>query len=179
MTAPPEFSRLIAVERIIPNKSRAEKIEATGAECAALAVRLDLRALGGLKGRISLLRMSDGNVIRIEGDIEADVVQSCVVSLQDVPSRVNLHFDTCFTEDGKELDENAEISVTLEEEFPDVMVDGMIDLGELAAQYLSLELDPYPRAPGVSLPAQIAKIGTDVKNGPFQVLKGLKPEKKE
>ena len=121
MDRPPEFPRLIATEGIIQNKNKVEKIEATVAECAALAKRLDLRSLSGLKGKISMFRVLEDNVIRIEGDIEADVVQSCVVSLQDVPSKVKVHFNTCFTEEGKEIDEDDEISVSLEEGFPDVM----------------------------------------------------------
>ena len=179
MDRPPEFPRLIATEGIIQNKNKVEKIEATVAECAALAKRLDLRSLSGLKGKISMFRVLEDNVIRIEGDIEADVVQSCVVSLQDVPSKVKVHFNTCFTEEGKEIDEDDEISVSLEEGFPDVMVGGMIDLGELVAQYLSLELDPYPRAPGVSLAEQTVESAEDIKNRPFHVLKGLKSEKKK
>ena len=179
MDRPPEFPRLIATEGIIQNKNKVEKIEATVAECAALAKRLDLRSLSGLKGKISMFRVLEDNVIRIEGDIEADVVQSCVVSLQDVPSKVKVHFNTCFTEEGKEIDEDDEISVSLEEGFPDVMVGGMIDLGELVAQYLSLELDQYPRASGVSLPAQTVESGENAENSPFHVLKGLKSEKKK
>ncbi|MCK5555604.1 MAG: DUF177 domain-containing protein [Alphaproteobacteria bacterium] len=179
MNTPPEFSRLIAVKGIISDKNKTEEIKTTEAECIALATRLGLKSLTGLKSKISMSYISDGNIIRIEGDIEVDVVQSCIVSLQDVSSKIEAHFDTCFTEDGKEIDENTEINIILEEEFPDIMVDGMIDLGELTTQYLSLELDPYPRALGVSLPAQITKSGENTKNCPFQVLKKIKPKKKE
>jgi hypothetical protein len=36
-----------------------------------------------------------------------------------------------------------------EEEEPDPIVDGKIDLGALAAEFMILGLDPYPRKPGV------------------------------
>lgn len=179
MTAPHELSRLTAIESIIPNRERIENIEASEAECAALAKRFDLRSLSGLKAKLKVYRVSDGNFIRVEGDFEADVVQACVVSLQDVPAHLKAHFEAYFTEDGKEFDREQEFEVEVEEDIHDVVADGMLDLGELVAQHLSLELDPYPRAPGVSLAAQMAEVGGDAKNRPFKVLEGLKSDKKD
>ena len=180
MTLVSELSRPVAVESIIPDKVRIEKVEASAEECAALAKRFELKSLSGLKGKLSVLRVSEGNIVKVSGDIEADVVQTCVVSLQDVHSRVQAHFDTYFTEEGKEgLELEQEFNIDLEEDLHEVMNNGILDLGELVAQYLSLELDPYPRAPGVSLAAQMAEAGGDSKNRPFQVLQGLKKDKDE
>jgi hypothetical protein len=36
---------------------------------------------------------------------------------------------------------------------PDPIIGGRIDLGALAAEFLSLGLDPYPRKPGVDFEA--------------------------
>jgi uncharacterized metal-binding protein YceD (DUF177 family) len=181
MATPPEFSRPIAVEGIIPDKPRIEKIEATEAECAALAKRFDLQSLSDLKAKLIILRVSEGDITQVEGDIEADVIQTCVVSLQGIPSHIKAHFDTYFTKDLKEaFEEEQDLNIELSDDTPDMVVnEGMLDLGELVAQYLSLELDPYPRAPGVSLAAQLAEAGTEVKNRPFQILQGLKTDKDE
>jgi uncharacterized metal-binding protein YceD (DUF177 family) len=181
MTVQPEFSRPVAVEGIIPDKPRREKIEASAEECAALAQRFELQALSNLRADLTILRVSDGNIVRVSGTIEADVVQTCVVSLQGVPARIRAQIDTYFTEDGKEGFEDEDAAdVDIEEEFPDmVMTNGQLDLGELAAQNLSLELDPYPRAPGVSLAAQMRQTGDDAKSRPFDILKKLKAEKDE
>lgn len=178
MTAAPEFSRRIQIESIIPDKARLEAVEATPQECDALAKRFDLQSLAYLKAKLKILRVSDGNILRVEGDIEADVVQTCVVSLQGVPAEIKAHFDSYFTEDGKEVIDDENFSIELEEEEgPDLVVsNGMLDLGELTAQYFALELDPYPRAPGVSLAAQMTNIGTTTKNNPFQILQKLKSE---
>ena len=53
----------------------------------------------------------------------------------------------------------------------------LIDLGEVVAQYLSLEIDPYPRPPGVSLAAQLQASGQPKKDNPFQALAALKDDK--
>ena len=181
MATTPEFSRLISIEGIIPDKARRESIIASDEECAALAKRFDLRSLSGLKARLTVLRVSEGNVIRIEGDIEAEVVQTCVVSLQGVPSEIKAHFDTYFMEDGREgFEEEQLFNIEVEDDVPDMVINnGMLDLGELTAQYLSLELDPYPRAPGVSLPSQLTETGGDTRNRPFKVLQKLKTEEDE
>lgn len=170
----PEFSRLIAIEGITPDKTRTEVIEATEEECAALAARFGLRHLSNLKGTVNIRRISGSDMIKIDGKISADVVQACVVSLQDVHGRVDSTFDTYFTQNaGTPRDE---IEFTLEDdlEAAEIVVNGMIDMGEVVAQYLSLELDPYPRAPGVSLAAQMRETGAGGKSNPFQVLAGLK-----
>ncbi|HCS23533.1 MAG TPA: metal-binding protein, partial [Rhodospirillaceae bacterium] len=72
-----------------------------------------------------------------------------------------------------------EISFTLDDDLDaaEMVHNGMIDLGEVVAQYLSLELDPYPRAPGVSLAAQMQASGQPKKANPFQALEALKGEK--
>jgi len=181
MTIQPEFSRPLAIDGIIPDKPRFEQIEASVEECAALAQRFDLQSLSGLKAKLTVLRVSEGNIIRVEGDIEAEVVQTCVVSLQGVPAEIKAHFDTYFTEDGKEgFEEEELLDIDLDDEFPDAVINnGLLDLGELTAQYLSLELDPYPRAPGVTLPAQMTEIGDNTKNRPFQILQKLKADEDE
>lgn len=169
-----EFSRLIAIEGITPDKVRKEAIEASEAECAALAKRFDLRELSGLKARLNIRRVSGSAAVRVEGWFEADVIQTCVVSLQDVHGRVEGYFDTFFTEEAESAGAEPDITIDDDEISPEMITKGNIDLGEVVAQYLSLELDPYPRAPGVSLAAQLAEIGAEVKNSPFRVLEGLK-----
>jgi uncharacterized metal-binding protein YceD (DUF177 family) len=177
MTVTPEFSRLLAVEGIIPDKVRTEIIEATAEECVALAERFDLRELSGFRARVNIRRVAGGTAVKLDGTLEADVVQACVVSLQDVHGHVEARFETYFTEDKGNLKDDAEFGAEDDEDAPEMAVNGMIDLGEVAAQYLSLELDPYPRAPGVSLAAQLAEAGMDAKNRPFQVLEGLREGK--
>ncbi len=179
MTGHTEFSRLIAIEGITPDKVRKETVEASVEECAALARRFDLRELSDLKAKINIRRVTGGPAIRVEGEFEAEVIQTCVVSLQDVHAHISGHFDTFFTEETKGTAGEPDITVDDDETSPEMITNGMIDLGEVVAQYLSLELDPYPRAPGVSLAAQLAEVGQEVRNSPFRVLEGLKKDEKQ
>lgn len=173
----PEFSRLIAIEGITPDKTRYETIEATPEECAALAKRFDVRGLSELRARLNIRRVSGGDVVRLEGEFESAVVQSCVVSLQDVPAHIKGHFETYFTEDAAKAGDELTFDPESAEDAPEMVDNGQIDLGEVVAQYLALELDPYPRAPGVNLAAQMTGPGGVGKSNPFQVLERLKEDK--
>ena len=170
-----EFSRPLALDAILPTKDRRDVLTATPEESSALARRFGLKSLSNFKAKVSARRVPDG-LIRIWGELEAEVVQACVVSLQDVPARIRASFDTYFTEEGREVDDEALEGLLPEEDDDTVFQNGAVDLGELTAQYLALELDPFPRAPGVSLAAQMTQRGERDPKNPFAVLESLKPE---
>ncbi len=178
MATQPEFSRVLAVDGLTPDKVRKESVEATEKECAALAKRFDLRELSNLKADLRIRRVEGGDVVRLEGKLSADVVQTCVVSLQDVHAHIEGEFDTFLAEEPKhtkKFGDEAEFGIDDDDSAPELITNGQLDLGEMVAQYLSVELDPYPRAPGVSLAAQLSETGLEVKNNPFSVLKTMKP----
>lgn len=177
MIEKPEFSRLISVDGIILDKTREENIEASPQECAALAERLGLRELSFLKANLTIRRVFGGKTVRVAGEYAAEMVQSCVVTLRDVPSSLSNTFETFFSEDAPADDAEIDFSDADDESTAEQIVGGMIDLGEIVAQYLSLDIDPYPRAPGVSLAAQMSENGVEVKGNPFQALAGLSPDK--
>src|SRR5690606_22661187 len=92
-----------------------------------------------------------GSVIRVLGEFSADVVQTCVVTLEPVPSHISGSFETFFSEDGVDPDSEVDFDHDNDEDLPELIENGKIDVGELVSQYLSLELDPFPRLPGASL----------------------------
>lgn len=123
-------------------------LEAEAGELAALAERFDLIELERLQADLVLRRLR-GGIVRVEGQLRAAAKQRCVVTLGPVPVTLDEPFDLEFqqvaggTEAGPELD--------VELEAPEPLEGGRLDLGELVAQQFSLALDPYPRAPGVTL----------------------------
>ena len=75
------------------------------------------------------------------------VTQTCVVSLDAFAAPVSDHFVIRFVPAGRETDD---IDPDSDDEIP--YTDGVIDLGEAAAEQLALVLDPWPRKPDASLP---------------------------
>jgi uncharacterized metal-binding protein YceD (DUF177 family) len=64
---------------------------------------------------------------------------------------------------------------SLEEEEPDVIEGGSIDLGEIAAETLALALDPYPRIPGEEFHGGPEQPDAEQRpESPFAVLSRLK-----
>lgn len=131
------------------------KISASAEERAAIAEFLDLISLEELRAEIAVRRKAQG-MIEVSGQIDARVVQACVVTLEPVPASVSESFRVYFGE-AEQPAALGEIDVDFEEsDPPDPIVDGTIDLGQVVLEHLSLALDPYPRKPGVAVPGELA-----------------------
>jgi uncharacterized metal-binding protein YceD (DUF177 family) len=142
----PEFHRPISLDRIGPHGLDLT-IEATPAECSALAVRMNLPAVLAVSCEFHLIRETRDKVLA-RGVLRATVTQTCVISLDDFDSPVGETFQVRFVPSGEESDD---IDPESDDEIP--FEGNLIDLGEAAAEQLGLALDPYPRMPGVELPA--------------------------
>ncbi|MGE4220266.1 MAG: YceD family protein [Alphaproteobacteria bacterium] len=152
MTAP-EFHRPVAVLDLPPAGQTIE-IEANAAERAALAERFELLALDRLTARLTLKPIAGGPMLRVFGRFAAAATQACVVSWAPVPAQIEEAVDLRF---GPSAEPEREVTIGFdEEEPPEPIEDGRIDLGELVAQLLALALDPYPRAPDAEVPAAYA-----------------------
>jgi hypothetical protein len=150
------FSRPLRVETV-PEGGLERSIEADAAEREAMA-RLDgLPSVGRLEAKFTLRRVGRG-IIRVTGEVHAEVTQTCVVSLEPlevvVDESVDLRFAPPSQDDSKSrprapdaADEGVLQLNGVDD--PDSIIDGAIDLGGLAHEFMILALDPYPRKPGV------------------------------
>jgi len=114
-------------------------LEATPEECRRLAERFDLLRIESLTGHARLERCGEG-VIRLRGRLEAEVVQACVISLEEVRSTVDESFECRFTRPG------AVVADLAWDQDVEPLAGTELDVGEIFAQQLALALDPYPRA---------------------------------
>jgi len=145
-----EFSRPIAVEQIGPQET-VRSIAANVAERQRLAERFGLLGLDRLEATVRLRRGRAG-LILADGHFEADATQACVVTLEPVPARLALDFAMTF---GTPTVHGGAVVVGLDEEDPpEEIVNGRIDLGEAVAQQLAIALDPYPRSPAAEARAE-------------------------
>lgn len=145
-----EFSRLVDVSAIGVEPT-VLTIAAKDSERTALAERFGLLSIESLSARLRLRRARAG-LIEVSGGFDAKVVQECVVSLEPVTAELAEEFVVSFGEQ-PEARGDATAELSLDDDWPEAIVDGQIDVGEAVAQQLSLALDPYPRAPGVTFPA--------------------------
>lgn len=137
----PEFSRLYRLEQFSTAPLLAT-LEATGAECAALAKRFDLFEISYLSASIKLSMLRDTPILT--GQLQAKLLQNCVVTDEPVPVHLNQPITIRFI---SEDDASLEIELDAEEEDEMPFQDGKVDAGEAIAQSLALSLDPFPRSP--------------------------------
>ena len=167
----PEFSRLIPVDRV-PEAGLEERIEADDKERAALARRFDLPEIRKFAGDFHIRPLQRGR-IQVEGTVTADVVQRCVITLDPFPVELVFPLARFFIAEGARHDHVEE----LEGDEPDIVNGGAIDLGELAAEELALNLDPYPRKPGAELAAELGGVQPEnvqrTTDSPFAALRKL------
>jgi uncharacterized metal-binding protein YceD (DUF177 family) len=159
----PELHRPVRVDRLAPHERH--EVVATPAECAALAARMAVPAVGALSC-VFRLTSAPGGVILAEGTMRARVTQICVVSLEPFKSTVEEDFRIRFVPEGAGINDEDPES---DDELP--YSGNTIDLGEAAAEQLGLALDPFPRDPRSTLPDSAAE-GLE---GPFAALRRLKP----
>jgi len=172
---PPEFSRPVPVDQL-PSKVSRRSIEAEPGERAALAERLGLVELTALSAKIELEPLARSGFIRVNGRLTARVVQSCVVTLAPLAAVVEEEFELTFAPPEAVLDESDEIEVSWgQQDPPDPIVDGCIDIGEVVVEHLALALDPFPRAPGAAFqPPPEEPESPDGRVNPFAVLSSLR-----
>ena len=108
----------------------------------AVAKSLDIPAVKALAAEFSVTRK--GARVKVRGDVKGIVTRLCVLSLEpfDVPfhERVEVDFDEAPSDAPAPADDDQR---------PDPIIDGAIDLGVLATEFTALSLDPYPKKPGV------------------------------
>jgi hypothetical protein len=138
---------------------------------AAVAQVAGLRDLPRLEASFDLSRHGRG--LHVIGRVSATAGQTCVVTLEPLINEVGEEIDLLF-EPPLVVAPDLEADDVVERKLDDntePLLDGKVDLGALATEFLILGLDPYPRKPGAVFqpPAD-----TSVDEGPFAALNALK-----
>lgn len=146
----PEFSRPVLVDTI-PTRGMDMEIEADAAECAALAERFAINKVTQLRAKAHLRALAGGSLFKVEGRLQAVVEQTCVVTLEPVEQVIDESFMIIFG--AEQESDTVELDLSMDDEDPpEPLLDGAVDLGEVVAEHLALALDPFPRKPGAQLP---------------------------
>ena len=143
-------------------------LEPDAAARARIVKALDLASLDAFTAEMELAPSAAG--WRLFGRVRASLAQTCGITLEPLPLEIDAPFSLTLAEAVEEEDAD-EIVITLDDESPDLIENGQIDLGQYAVEQLALQLDPFPRKPGAEFvqPPEPAEIS------PFAVLKQLRP----
>jgi len=140
------------------------------AEVRGQLVKLaNLRDLPHLSAIFDLTRR--GRSVHVAGQVNARVGQTCVVTLDPIERDLNEPINLLFTPTGAAASDDDVGHKVDDEEPPEPLIEGKLDLGAIATEFLLLGIDPYPRKAG----AEFAAIKpTDDSAKPFAALEALK-----
>lgn len=180
--APLEWSRIVEIADLHGQRTTLD-VGATDEEAAALAARFGVEGIRNVKASVVLTPFASGNKVAMKARFEAEIEQNCVVTLAPLVNRVEGDFLAEFVQ-GAFSDNHDDIEFAIDDDDPpEPIIDGQIEIGELLAQNLGLAIDPFPRAPGVVFEGVV--LGNEapqatMKDGrpnPFAVLERLKTQK--
>ncbi len=184
---PSEWSYFVETDEI-DDKPRRYSIAANEEERALLAKRLDVVSVDALEAKLEAVRKKGNMVVHVSGVLKARITQLCVVTAVPVLSIIEEEFEGWFANPAdavsfakarrdKQIEAGQnELPVLNEADDPEPIIEGKIDLGELTTQYLSLFIDPYPRAEGAEYGGGDAESqkSPEIRPNPFAALAAWK-----
>jgi uncharacterized metal-binding protein YceD (DUF177 family) len=175
MTSPLDWTYAAAT---IATSSHSEERRATEAERVGLAKALDILSCEDLVARYEIEPLGGGRFL-LRGDVEADVTQACIVTVDPVPAHLSDRFTVEFRPEAEVTGDNdAGEREILSGDDIEPIEGGRIDAGRIVFEHISAVLDPYPRKPGAEFDWRDPKAEEDAKaGGAFAALAKLKQPK--
>lgn len=172
--ADPLLDALIRFDNM-PAEGRKLHVHATEEQRAALAADLGISGIESLQADLLATPFRGG--VRVIGNLSARTVQPCVVTFEPVVQEISEPIERILLP-GAEAPfsgpAGAEVFVDLEDDdLPDYVEGPEVDLSPVISETLALALDPYPRAPGVSLD-DVPLNQESAEPSPFAALQRLK-----
>jgi uncharacterized metal-binding protein YceD (DUF177 family) len=166
-----EFARLVDVRFIDAGPLR---LEANEAERAALAKRFGIVSIGRLEAEVTLEPGKKG--VAATGTLDAEIVQSCAVSAEDVPVTIHEPLSLRFVPERAPARPDEEVELDAEELDEIAFTGNRFDLGEAVAQSLALAIDPFLEGPGAEAFRRESGFFGEERQNPFAALDKLKKD---
>ncbi|WP_439575580.1 YceD family protein [Phreatobacter sp.] len=122
------------------------------AALAAFAERIGVDAVTALDLEV-VVRPHRGDGLAVVGRVRARVVQTCVVTLEPVDGQIDEEIEATFRPEKsirpvvvRDAEEKRDV-IDAGQDADDPLIGGTVDLAEVAAEFLALGVDPYPRRP--------------------------------
>lgn len=159
------LSEIVRINEIGSSLDRT--LEPDAALRAKIARSLDLASLDAFTATLSIKPARVGWTL--SGRVIAEAVQTCGLTLEPLPVSIDQTFSLDLIEAAEPV-AGEEVEITLDDDSPDIIEDGRIDLGQYAVEQLALTLDPFPRKPG----AEFIQPEEPDDISPFAVLKAFR-----
>lgn len=169
------WSLPVAVAQL-PEAGLHQVLETSAAQRELMAAAAGVTAVLEATATFEVVPEREGRV-SVTGHVRARVEQTCVVSLDAVENTLDEPVTAVFAPPSQipvnpkpvQKEEGADADIP---DPPEPIVNGVIDLGQLALEHLILGIDPYPRKPGVAFASPVSP--DNPADHPFAALKALK-----
>ena len=157
----------------LPQKGMPVAIEANERQRAALAKAHGLLSVKNFRADLHVAAWKRHGV-SVSGVVTADIVQSCVVTLDPIDDHIEEEVSGLFLPEDSKLgrlgfEGGGEILLDAEgPDGPEIFSGDTIDVGALSEEFFALAIDPYPRGSGVSVEAAADDAQTDAVEGQLQ-----------
>ena len=167
------FSYPIKIEDLKQSDYKYE-LTADSAELEDITQILQVEKVHEFKAEIFLKLNNRANNLRVWGNVFAKIELKSVITLDNFIKNYNvpfeLNFDTRAT-----YNDIKELECDIEDEVPDIIENGCINLADIAIEQVALNLEDYPRAEGEVFDASLyCDVDEPKKENPFAVLAKLK-----
>ena len=173
------FPSFEVVVTTLPSSGFPARLRPGEAERAAVAAATGIDAFELLEADI-LVRRWRRDGVEISGDVRADLVQPCVVTLEPVRQEIREAFSSTFLPEGSKLSKpvrhsGEELLIDFEgDDPPETFTGDAIDLWPVVSEWLNLAIDRFPRAPGAEFAEPSpAKEEDEARPSPFAALARL------
>jgi Large ribosomal RNA subunit accumulation protein YceD len=150
----------------VPESGLHLELEANDTARSAIAKLAGVTGIRKLHASFDVARRGAG--LHVIGRVTGEVGQTCVVTLEPLTNTIDEDVDLTFRPGASEPLAGGDT----DEDAPEPLLDGRIDLGAIATEFLVLGVDPYPRKEGATFDAPATNDDTH----PFAALAALKKD---
>lgn len=149
-------------------------LSADSKQCNILAEILQVEGVNKFTADIYLKLKLKEHRLDVWGKVEAELVLKSVISLENFVKRYENSFDYYYDTQATYKDIR-ELEAGINDEIPDIIENGTIDLGNIAIEQLALVMEDYPRQEGEEFMFESEfDEETNRENNPFKILEKLK-----
>lgn len=167
------FSYPIQIDKLTLAE-RKFSLEADEGEKAWIAEVFQVEGVKIFKASLSVKKEKNSSLIRVFGEVEAELKQKSIISLEDFWKRYETEFEVFFDTKATYTQIREEFE-DINEEAPEPVVNGEIDLAAVAMEQIAILIDDYPRQEGEVFEFESEfDEETTAANNPFAVLGKIK-----
>lgn len=168
-----KFSYPLKIDELTQNEY-VYKIEATADELVDICSILQVENVNSFSAQLHLKLNLREHLLRVWGNVKASLVLQSVVTLNNFEQKYDVPFELFFDTKATYRDIR-EIDNGINDDIPDIIENGTINLADIAIEQIALQIDDYPRAEGeiFEFKCQDDEGEATEKENPFAVLQKL------